>query len=103
MQRGNQLAIADLCAFGDLGDELDPAVDGGTYCVRHIKPGNYARLLGDDVTDHCRIGGDDGGAGGITGTDVFGEGTGDGALDVGMKFLHGRHFFRVYINPYPEL
>jgi hypothetical protein len=53
-------------------------------------------LLGDDVTDHRRIGGDDGGAGGVTRTDVFGEGGLDGALDVGMKFVQDLLLSGVY-------
>ena len=96
------LAIANHCPFGHLCHQDDTWVDGSTDGGCHVEPGNHACLLGDDVTDHRRLGRDDGGAGGITRPDVFGEGSADGALDVGMKFVQCR-YFRVYINPYPEL
>ena len=89
------LAIANQCPFGHLHHQDDMRVDGSTDGGCHVEPGNHACLLGDDVTDHRRIGGDDGGAGGITRPDVFGEGGLDGALDVGMKFVQGLLLSRV--------
>ena len=70
-------------------------VNGGTHRRGDVESSYHAYLLGNDSPHHRRIGGDDGGAGGVTRADVFGEGGMDGARDVGMKFVQGLLLSRV--------